>query len=428
MEDPSSEVNPALLKPISNPWRNRILFELHLRPMSPKRFSSAFKGVDVATVSRYFRELREWGFLEVAEELRGGKRRGAGEKVYRAIRHVHLHSGAWSGMARYLREECSGVILKSFVCRSAAAMHTGSLNEASSRHLSNSALTLDRASWNELAVYLDETLDWIARLEIDAGYRMAASGEHPTSQTVALLAYRTPRPSVPSQCLPEVGQPEAIAAADHFLMSPQTAKAMAEPWRGRILSELYLQPMSPRGFEERFGGPDLATTARYFRQLRDWGFLEVIEEIRGGRRRGAVEKIYRFAPRSYAISRPWRGVPRHLTKRGFGLQLGQVIDQVEEAFRSGSFDEEIDRHATWLVLWLDRQGWRECLSRLQEAQAWIRALSERASVRIQGGSGEALSVRAAVLGFPSPEEFPWTELTEAPIGFAPDLTACRAAA
>jgi len=421
-------LDPALLKPISNPWRNRILFEIHLRPMSPKQFSLAFDSLDTATISRYFRELKDWGFLEVADELRGGGRRGAAEKVYRAIRRVHFDTKNWSVMPRNLRDECSGVVLGSFVSRVTEAVRARLLDQGSSRYISTGVLHLDRASFGELGSYLDETLDWIARLEIEAGFRMMLTGERPTSQTAALFAFTSPQGHDGELSWPSVERLQLVTTGDQFLMNPLTAKAMCDPWRDRILRELYQRPMSPRRFGEEFGGPDLAMTARYFRQLKEWGFLEVAEEIRGGHRRGAVEKMYRSVRRSHFNSGPWQRLPAPFKKQEPNLQIDLLISHMEEAVLAGTLDEEIDRHTTWLVLWLDQQGWQECLQRLRETQAWINVLSERAAIRIRESDESALPVTAAVLGFRSPERFPWAELTSLPIGFAPDLTACRAAA
>jgi hypothetical protein len=72
IDAPPSLISAKLAKALANPWRNRILIELHLRPMSPKQFADEFDG-NLTVISRYFRELKMWGFLEVAEELRGGK-------------------------------------------------------------------------------------------------------------------------------------------------------------------------------------------------------------------------------------------------------------------------------------------------------------------------------------------------------------------
>ncbi len=428
LDTPTLAVDPALLKPISNPWRNRILFELHLRPMSPRQFAYSYGQVDTATIARYFRELKGWEFLEIADELRASTRRGAAEKVYRAIRRVHFDTKTWSPMPRYLRDECSGILLKGFLSRIVAAAQARSLDAEADRYISTGGLNLDRESWHELVSFLDSTLDWIAAREVDAGHRMASSGERPMSQTVGLFAFRSPGRVLTEGAHSNTRRHRAVAPGNYFLINPLTAKALSEPWRDRILEELNLEPMSPRGFGDAFGGPDLATTARYFRQLRDWGFLEVFEELRGGHRRGAVEKLYRLVPTLQFDATTWRALPSSLKGGEMGLHLDGLVRRCEEACEADTFDAEIDRHVSWLVLWLDRQGWQECLNRLREAKIWIRELCKRAAARISSAPGEVMPVTAAVLGFRSPEEFPWAEMNSLPIGFAPNTTACRAAA
>jgi hypothetical protein len=48
-----------------------------------------------------------------------------------------------------------------------------------------------------------------------------------------------------------------------FGISSKMARALADPWRIRILAELSLRPLSPSKFVKEFGG-ELTDIARYF--------------------------------------------------------------------------------------------------------------------------------------------------------------------
>jgi DNA-binding transcriptional ArsR family regulator len=187
-------IGPKMAKALANPWRNRILSELALRPMSPSEFAEQTGG-DLANISRYFRQLRKWGYLEVAEERRGGGRRGAVEHVYRVIQRVHFDTASWEKLPLYLREECSGAIVDSYLLRVTEAIKAGTFDAETNRHLSWKAVSLDRQAWKELTDRLDGVLDWVFELETEAAQRMAETGEEPIPATVGLAAFRSPKPS-----------------------------------------------------------------------------------------------------------------------------------------------------------------------------------------------------------------------------------------
>jgi DNA-binding transcriptional ArsR family regulator len=405
VDEPPSLISARLAKALANPWRNRILIELHLRPMSPKQFADEFGG-HLTVVSRYFRELKEWGFLEVAEELRGGRRRGAVEKVYRAIQRVQFDTPTWQALPRYLREECSGTILEGLIRRIAQAVAAETFDAEKDRHLSWKALPLDRQAWTQYVNRLDEVLDWVSELEVESAARLAGMEEEPIPATVALLAFRSsPGPIAPAKHPPRRRAPDPAAGPPGlppFLISAQMAKALANPWRNRILIELHLRPMSPKQFADEFGGPELETIARYFRQLRKWGFLEVTEELRGGHRRGAVEKVYRAIRRAHFDTAIWEGLPDHLRNECSGAVLDGLILRIVQAVESETFDTETDRHLAWKAIRLDRQAWGELTTRLDETLVWVNELEVESTDRMAETEAEEIPATVALMAFRAP--------------------------
>jgi len=397
-------ISAKLAKALANPWRNRILIELHLRPMSPTQFADQFGGPGLKVISRYFRQLKEWGYLEVAEELRGGRRRGAVEKVYRAIQRVHFDTKTWEGLPRYLRDECSGAILESLLLRIAQAVEAETFDAEPDRHLSWRALPLDRQAWTQYVTRLDEVLESINELEAESAMRIAATGEAPIFATVALLAFRSPEPGANESPRPS-RTPAKTTGAPAFLISAKMAKALANPWRNRILIELHARPMSPTQFADEFGGPELTTIARYFRQLKEWGYLEVAEELRGGRRRGAVEKVYRAVPRAHFDSATWEGLPQHLRNEYSGAVLDALVLRITEAVKAKTFDAESSRHLAWKAVSLDRRAWTEQVTRLDEVLAWVGELKAESAARTAATKGqdpEQIPATVALMAFRSP--------------------------
>jgi DNA-binding transcriptional ArsR family regulator len=181
----------SLVKTLANPWRARILGELYVQPMSPSQFVNEVGG-EISTISRHFRQLSAWGYLEVVEEKKGGRRRGGVERIYRAIQRSHLDSEAEAMLPLEVREERSRQAIASYLSRVAEAMDAGTFDSESDRHFSWDALSLDRRAWKAITDRLDELLASLPQLQAEAAQRMKESGEESIYATVGLAAFPSP--------------------------------------------------------------------------------------------------------------------------------------------------------------------------------------------------------------------------------------------
>lgn len=179
-----------LARTLGNPWRARILGELTLRPMSLSQFIEEVGG-EKSTISRHFRQLAEWGYIEVAEERSGG-RRGGVERIYRSIQRDHLDAETWPMLSLREREERSGNMIAFYLRRITEAVEAGTFDAEVDRHFSWDALTLDRAAWELLGERLDEVLTSLPEVQAEAAQRMKESGEKPIPATIGLAAFRSP--------------------------------------------------------------------------------------------------------------------------------------------------------------------------------------------------------------------------------------------
>jgi DNA-binding transcriptional ArsR family regulator len=187
-------ISAKMAKALANPWRSRILMELSSRPMSPSQFVEEVGG-ELTNISRCFRQLAEWDYVEVVETKRGGRRRGGVEHVYRSIQRAYFATEAWEELPRFLRDDFSGNILASYFARVSQALDAGTFDADVDRHLSWDGISLDRQAWTELSERLDEVLHWLPELEAESSRRMAESGEEPIPTTVGLASFRSPKPS-----------------------------------------------------------------------------------------------------------------------------------------------------------------------------------------------------------------------------------------
>lgn len=191
---------------------------------------------------------------------------------------------------------------------------------------------------------------------------------------------------------------EGVGAA---VISAKLAKALANPMRARIMTELSVRPLSPSQFQAISGG-NLGNIARYFRQLEEWDYAEVIETRRGGRRRGGVEHIYRRTQANLIETEEWELLPSFLREDISANMLASYFARVNEAVEAGTFDAETDRHLSWDKPTLDRQAWEELSARLDEVLDSLPDLARESAQRMKESGEEPIPTTVGLAAFRSP--------------------------
>lgn len=177
-------ISPRTARAVADPWRLRILTEVGAKPLSPSQFVDEFGG-ELTHVSRCFRHLAKWGYIEIAEE-RPGRRRGAAiEHVYRAVRRAYFDTSTWESVPRGERDAASRSVLSN------EAIEVGTFDADSDRHLSWKSVLIDRAAWTQIGKDLDEVLAWLPELETQSLER-TDDVETLIPTTVGLAAFRSP--------------------------------------------------------------------------------------------------------------------------------------------------------------------------------------------------------------------------------------------
>jgi DNA-binding transcriptional regulator GbsR (MarR family) len=390
-----------MARALADDWRVRVLSEVSIRPLSPSRFVDEVGG-ELTHISRCFRQLAEWGYIEVVEE-RPGRRRGASiEHIYRAIRRVHFDTATWEGIPRTSREAVSRSTLSSYFERVSEAVDTGTFDIELNRHLSWDEVALDRQAWAKLGKLLDETLAWQSELEVKASKRLARPKVEPIPTIVSLLCFRSPRPVAMILSTPGHRRgPSEADAASQIAIGPKMAKALANRWRCRILTELSRQPLSPSHFIEQFGG---STThiARCFRELAEWGYIEIMDERRGGRHGGGVERIYRIVRRPYFDTPAWETLPLIVREEISQYFLDTYKDRIVEAINRGTFDAEVDRHLSWKPTVLDRPAWNRVANRLDKILSLLPKLEEESIGRVGETTDDLIPTVVGLTSFRMP--------------------------
>lgn len=185
------------------------------------------------------------------------------------------------------------------------------------------------------------------------------------------------------------------------LISIEMAHALSNPWRFRILMELTTRPMSVSQFIEEVGG-EQSNISRRFKQLAEWGYIEVVEEKSGGRRRGGVERIYRSTLTARLDAPSWQGLPHVLRSDISGQVLASYLKRIDEALEAGTFDQEVDRHLSWIPATFDQEALVRLGEHLDEILDLVPELEREALERIERDGGEAIPTTVGLAAFRSP--------------------------
>lgn len=374
-------ISPKMARAVADPWRLRVLAEVGIRPLSPSQFVERFGG-DLNHVSRCFRQLAKWGYIEVVEKRPGSRRGASVEHMYKAIRRAHFDVSAWNTVPRGERETATAAIISSYQDRVREAFEAGTFDQEIDRHVSWDVAALDQVAWQALGGRLDAILSSLADHELASAKRLAKSDGEPIPTTVSLAAFRSPQS--PRGLLlgaqRQQGPGDSGQTDELFAMGPQLAKALSNHWRCKIIAEVGIRPLSPSRFVEEFGG-SMTNISRCFRQLTQWGFLEVLEERKGGRR-GGVERIYRSTRRAYFDAPTWESLPLIVRSEISTYFLKTFFERVNEAIAGGTFDADLDRHLSWRPVLLDRTAWIEIGEVLDQVLAWLPELESESLERV----------------------------------------------
>lgn len=393
-------ISARMAKALADSWRVRILSELSVRPMSPSQFVEEVGG-ELTHIARCFRQLAEWDFVEVVEE-RPGRRRGAAiEHVYRGIQRVHFDHAAWETVSRSERDTVSRAAVSAFFARIAEAVEAGTFDAEIDRHLSWDGVALDRVAWLELGERLDEVLGWLPDLAVEADLRLQHSDEERMPTVVGLSAFRSPQS--PTAMLRASRSHQAPPEDNSEVpFGPRMAKALSNKWRSRILMELSSRALSPSQFVEEIGG-SMTHISRCFRELAGWGLVEIVEERKGGRRGGGVERIYRGLHRPFFDTPSWKTLPLIVRQEMSRSFLDAYMERVTEAIDADTFDAEEDRHFSWKPVLLDRPAWGELSQALDGVLAWLPEL-ESESLKRSDDREELIPVIVGLASFRMPSQ------------------------
>jgi hypothetical protein len=361
--------------------RLKIVAELYTRPMSPKGFLEEFGEGSLERVSQHFAVLEKHGWLRrVGPKSREGNRRGPPETLYRATDTVYLdvetsallpHSarlawswGAFASIARLLRQGIEGALFEGHP----------------SRPLTCVPLEVDDIGWTQVIARLATTFEMIFEEEGDAKIRCSSSGKPLARAGILQVGFESPRSE--DLLAPRLADG---GSAPSLPLTERLAPLLADDLSMQILTELNRSDMSVKQFHREVARDDASEGAvRYrFDRLKELAWITVVDQVK---KRATYEKVYRATKPPVTVSGPWAGAPAALRKAEVWRAFVRFSDLVKESIVAGTFDVRVDRHLSWSIVYLDREGWKKIVGNLERLAAFVSEEEERSKARIAAGA------------------------------------------
>jgi hypothetical protein len=180
-------------------------------------------------------------------------------------------------------------------------------------------------------------------------------------------------------------------------IDPRLVKALSHPLRVQILEVLTERVASPNWLSERLDA-SLSHVAYHTRTLNKCGCLSLVDTAQ---KRGATEHFYKAPPGSFVSSRVWRRVPQAILGGISGAALQTFMDRAVAALEAGTIDAREDTVLTWMPLLLDRRGWDEVASIMEEATDRVLAAEQKSNQRLADAKQpeETISAIAGLASF-----------------------------
>jgi hypothetical protein len=375
--------------------RLKIVLELYVREMSPKEFHGEFGGGSLSRVAQHFGVLEKHGWLRrVGLKDRQGKRRGRSETLYRAPEAAFFDAEMWALLPYSLRLACSWSIFKVIAGGVRDGIEIAFSGKHLSRDLTCTELTLDPLGWSRVNRELGAHFESIFEEQEDTRIRVSRAREDPVRAGILQIGFESSRG----------GHRLSLRLADGMREPPipfpeRLAPIFADDLSLEILAALNESEMSVMGFQREFGGGASEWPIRYrFGRLRELGWIAVVDKVR---KRAAYEQIFKATRPAVVDDGPWATAPEALKGTETWAAFRRLSDLAKESIVAGTFDTRYDRHVTWSVVHLDRQGWDNITAGLDALEIFIREEEKQARKRIEAGA-EPLTMVVGLGAFESP--------------------------
>lgn len=181
----------------------------------------------------------------------------------------------------------------------------------------------------------------------------------------------------------------------------------ASPLRLKIVTELYLRPLSPKQFQAEFGGGSISRIDKNFKKLAEHGWLRYIHgKGPGGSRRGATEHIYRATELAIIDDETWALVPYSMRVAISWMTFKQLAERVGMALKAKTLTARADSHLGSTTIALDQPGWERVVAAVNALFEAIFEEQDDAKIRVQHSAEKPILATIGLAVFESPTRHP----------------------
>jgi hypothetical protein len=375
--------------------RLKIVTELYLREMSPKDFQREFGGGTVSRVAQHFELLETHGWLRrVGPKDRDTRRRGRTETLYRATELAFFDAETWALLPYSVRLAFSWSSFQAIAGHLREGIEAAEFEGRPSRNLTCTRLQMDDLGWTRIIKALNALFESLYEEQDDAKIRIAHARADLIRANVFLFGFESPRSD----------ERLAVRLADGSTEPPipvleRLAPIFADDLCMQILAELNRRDMSIKQFHREFAVEISEAAVRHrFERLNKLAWLAIVDKIP---RRGAEEYVYRATRPAVVNNGPWADASDKLMQAESWATFSCLSDLVKEAIITGNFDFRDDRHLSWTIISLDREGWARLLDEIEALQAFVIAEQDQAIKRI-GSGARPIAMTASLFAVEAP--------------------------
>jgi DNA-binding transcriptional ArsR family regulator len=183
------------------------------------------------------------------------------------------------------------------------------------------------------------------------------------------------------------------------LTDPRLIKALAHPMRTRILGMLDGRVASPRELSDEVD-VSLQTLSYHVRMLAKLGLIEL---VRTGQRRGAIEHYYTAVAAPRVAGGAWAGLSPIVRERLAAAGLSEIVQQVSDAAAGGGFAAS-DARLSSIELVLDEEGRRALRDELAATVERVDRIQAEARRRLGNDHDAEQRMALVMLRFDDPRK------------------------
>jgi DNA-binding transcriptional ArsR family regulator len=183
------------------------------------------------------------------------------------------------------------------------------------------------------------------------------------------------------------------------LTNPRLAIAMSHPTRLRAMRVVSERLATPREIAAEIDEP-INNVAYHIKVLKKLECIELVQvkQARGGR---VAEHFYKATQRPYWDAAAWEKLDEGDKLDVTSAIMQQISEDIAIAMSNGTFNDPDTNHISRLPMVVDKDGWGEVVSLLEETLESLMTIQERVDGR-RDEAVEALHTKIEIIQFRSP--------------------------